>query len=220
MFRRSDGWRLVHALRASSGRSVRATLCSRFSAVEQAGTDASGMPNGEEAPTMEEPRNHSAPHPAGRDWAGGGQAETCAAARRAQPKRRAQGTERKARSRSAVRPHSFGLGSRGRHTRGAAALAAKILRKPNRMPDQPARPVFGKAENVLGESEEEDCLEEIEVEQGAGASATSPMETVVLQLTKIVNKMAKAPGRDFEGLLDGADCRPTDAAVGSTGGKS
>ena len=33
------------------------------------------------------------------------------------------------------------------------------------MPDQPARPVFGKAENVLGESEEEDGLEEMEVEQ-------------------------------------------------------
>ena len=91
-----------------------------------------------------------------------------------------------------------------------------LMTKNTKMQDQPAmkaKQKKPKAVNVLSESEEEDAgggeAEEAEVEEGevetGGSSSTTPVERAVLQLTRIVDSMAKKPAKDLEALLDGAE---------------
>ena len=91
-----------------------------------------------------------------------------------------------------------------------------LMTKNTKMQDQPAmkaKQKKPKAVNVLSESEEEDAgggeAEEVEVEEGevetGGSSSTTPVERAVLQLTRIVDSMAKKPAKDLEALLDGAE---------------
>ena len=90
-----------------------------------------------------------------------------------------------------------------------------LMTKNTKMQDQPAmraKQKKPKAVNVLSESEEEDAVGEAEGaeveeegEEGGGSSSTTPVEKAVLQLTRIVDSMAKKPARDLEALLDGAE---------------
>ena len=90
-----------------------------------------------------------------------------------------------------------------------------LMTKNTKMQDQPAmraKQKKPKAVNVLSESEEEDAVGEAEGaeveeegEEGGGSSSTTPVEKAVLQLTQIVDSMAKKPARDLEALLDGAE---------------
>eukprot|EP00435_Cladocopium_sp_Y103_P062859 s246_g24.t1 len=183
-----------------------------FQSAAEASLPSGAMPNGEEeSPTMEERMRflETSLHHIQKSL-------TVLAEERKKPE---EGPRPKSR---AERADSGGGAAKAKAAASLGQLwsLAKVLQKPNRLPDQPARAALGRAEDVLGESEEEDGIEELGVGGDGAVAAANPMETAVLQLTKIVGKMAKSSGRDLEALLDGADCGPADAAVGSSGGKS
>lgn len=91
-----------------------------------------------------------------------------------------------------------------------------LLAKNTRMQDQPApkqRVRKAKAVDVLSESEDEEAGAEAEIAEAVeeqdgrdpAASSSNPMEKAVLQLTRIVDSMARKPSKDLEALLDGAE---------------
>lgn len=89
---------------------------------------------------------------------------------------------------------------------------ARLLGKTNRMGDHPAVSKAAPRGMELSESDEEE--EEAEAADGGaldggqsqgGPAQGTPIEKALVQLTKIVGRMSRKPGRDLEALLDGAD---------------
>lgn len=104
---------------------------------------------------------------------------------------------------------------------------ARLLGKTNRMGDHPAASKAAPRGMELSESGEEE--EEAEAAdggaldggQGQGEPAQgTPIEKALVQLTKIVGRMSRKPGRDLEALLDGADGGSGEAGLGAPTGKS
>ena len=104
-----------------------------------------------------------------------------------------------------------------------------LLAKNTRMQDQPApkqRLRKAKAVDVLSESEDEEAGAEAEIAEAVeeqdgkdpAASSSNPMEKAVLQLTRIVDSMARKPSKDLEALLDGG--RRRFRGTGSYGGRN
>ena len=95
-----------------------------------------------------------------------------------------------------------------------------LMGKSTGMADLPRQPRDGRRKtNVLSETEEEEAPEELAEEEVQGAE---PVERAVLQLTRIVDKLAKQKKpRDLDAMLDGLD-GGGDGGEGSSssGGKS
>ena len=111
---------------------------------------------------------------------------------------------------------------------GQLNALARLLGKTNRMADQPGGSKAAPRGMELSESEDDAEDEDPEgLEGGASAPAGrvdgatgNPIEKAVVQLTKIVGRMSRRPGRDLEALLDGADGGTGEAGLGSSAGKS
>eukprot|EP00435_Cladocopium_sp_Y103_P049652 s1444_g15.t1 len=101
---------------------------------------------------------------------------------------------------------------------------SRLVSKSNHMEDAPLpgrKPAT--RTNVLSETEEEDLEEgEEDAEDLQEAEESGPMERAVVQLTRIVDKLAQGKdkkNRDVEALLDGVDCDGAEPST-SGGGKS
>ena len=106
---------------------------------------------------------------------------------------------------------------------------ARLLGKTTRMADQPGIPAATHRGMELSESDEdaEDEVAEAAEREAVGSGSrggetgpNTPIEKAVVQLTKIVGRMARKPGKDLEALLDGADGGSGEAGLGAPSGKS
>ena len=110
---------------------------------------------------------------------------------------------------------------------GQLNALARLLGKTNRMADQPGSSKAAPRGMELSESEddaEDEDPEEVEAVGSvpaprADGAPQNPIEKAVVQLTKIVTRMARKPGRDLEALLDGADGGTGEAGLGTSAGK-
>ena len=111
---------------------------------------------------------------------------------------------------------------------GQLNALARLLGKTNRMADQPGSSKAAPRGMELSESEDEIEEEEQEDPEAGGIASGrldggekgTAIEKAVVQLTKIVGRMARKPGRDLEALLDGADGGSGEAGLGVSSGKS